>query len=132
MWVRKSDQQIANDRSRLWLSFRGPLLWFLVLFVGGIVCISVRPRETNVGRGLGTWHEVVANAMVLAAIAGVVIYVLQLVLRRRIDPLEVGGKIVICPKCHRVTRPSRDNLCECGGRFDDFDNWEWIIEKENR
>jgi hypothetical protein len=129
MWVCKTDEQIRRSR-RFWLSFRGPILWFLLLFVGGIVAISVRPRE-NGGRGPGTLHEIVMSSMVLAAIAGIVIYVLQLILRRRIDPLEVSGKIVICPKCHRVARPSRDGFCECGGRFDDFDNWEWVIDKKD-
>ena len=61
-----------------------------------------------------------------AAAVALVVYVLQLLLRREIDPLRVGGKVVICEKCNRIQHPNCAGRCECGGKFDDFDNWTWI------
>jgi hypothetical protein len=124
MWIRKSEDQIARERPNLWLSFRGPLLWFLILLVLGTFITIEGPRGA-VQRWPETWGAILANSIVLAGISSLIVYVLQLVLRRKIDPLEINGKFVICDNCHRVTRPGDKARCECGGRFDDFDNWIW-------
>ena len=125
MWVRKSDEQIARDRPRLWLSFRGPLLWFLVLFVLGIPRAIEGPRSP-VQTWPQTWPEILSSSWRFAATVALAVYILQFVLRRRIGPTGSSGKVVICDTCHRVMHPSSEGKCQCGGKLDDFDNWTWI------
>jgi hypothetical protein len=124
MWVRKTDEQIARARSHLWLSFRGPLSWSLVLFVCGIVLALQGPRGPA-QHWPHTWPEILSFATRGAVIAALVLYVLQLVVQRKIDPFGTFGKVAICDTCHRVQHPNSEGRCECGGKFDDFDNWTW-------
>jgi hypothetical protein len=125
MWIRKSDEQIGRDRRRLWLSFRGPLLLFPLMFVATIAR-SIQERRTDAPPRPDTWQENLSFSAMFAAICALGLYVLQLVLRRRIEPFGNNGKVVICNRCHRVTQPSHERGCQCGGEFDDFENWDWI------
>jgi hypothetical protein len=127
MWERKSDEELARARSRLWLSFCGPLLWFLVLFVSAIVLAFEGPRGP-VQRWPQTWPQIFSFSVRGAAIGALVVYVLQLVAQRKIDPFRTNRKVVICETCHRVQYPNSEGKCECGGKLDDFDNWTWIEE----
>ena len=126
MWVRKTDEQIVRGHRGLWLSFSGPLLWFLLLFVCAIGRTLEGPFRP-VQRWPETWPEILCRALVFAATASLLVYVLQLAVRRKIYP--VNGKVVICDRCHRVTRPTRARKCTCGGDFDNFDNWTWIDDQ---
>lgn len=123
MWVRKSSQQIAKER-RMWSSFRGPLLWFLIMFVGGVALTFQGPRFP-VTHWPSTWQEAFCVAVFPAAIVAVVAYLLQLILKKRITVLD-DVDVVICDACHRVKRRDSESTCECGGKFEDFDNWTWI------
>lgn len=134
MWVRKTDEQKAKERRRLWFSFSGPAL----LFIGGFLAVVVKvligshppARSSN---WPGSWSQIfprlVVAIVLFAACIGIVValsgYILQLILGRKI--LGVGGaKVVMCNTCYRVKRRDRENQCECGGEFEDFDNWTWV------
>ena len=126
-WVRESDEQIARRRARLWLSFRGPLLWFPVFFAAAIVRYILGSSDRD-RHWPATWAELLFDSFRFAVILALGVYITQLVLRRKIDPLLSGGKVVICDRCHRITHPTFDRKCECGGDFDDFDNLDWIAD----
>jgi len=130
MWMRKSDQQMARERSRLWLSFRGPVVLFLIVFIGGIgIAIQGPRRNAGEGHWPTTLSAIFINATMIATVAAIAGYALQLVLRRTIRPLDTGVKVVICDTCYRVKRRDGENKCECGGTFDDFDKWTWIDDE---
>lgn len=125
MWVRKSSEQIARDRRRLWLSPRWAMFWFLL----ALVCFTLKamqsPHLPGQYRPL-TLSQIFFGSAVAAFVVALVIYVMQLILKRRVDPGRLGDKVVICDSCHRVKHPDGESKCECGGTFDDFDNWTWI------
>lgn len=127
MWVCKSDAQIVRERSRVWLSFSGPAVLFLICFLAGIGIGIQGPRR---GAGEGHWPDtlpkILCDAAVISTVVAIAGYVLQIVRRRKLDSLVVPIKVVMCDTCHRVKHRDRENKCECGGTFDDFDKWTWI------
>lgn len=122
MWVRKSDQQIATDRHRIWLCLRGPVSWFFII-VGMAVMSVFSPRNAE-GHWPRDWLVYLCVASLIAGGVAVVVYGLQYFFGMRFNPF--GTEVVICDKCHRVKRLDDDHNCECGGAFDDFDRWTWI------
>jgi hypothetical protein len=36
--------------------------------------------------------------------------------------------VVICTSCYSVAHLSKKKTCECGGKYEPFDNWTWIEE----
>lgn len=126
MWIRKSEEQISSERNHLWLSLRGPAVLFLICFLAGIGIAVQGPRSGGDVSWPHTWFEVLRNATSIAMIAAIIGYVLQLVLRKKLNPLANHAKIVICDTCYRVKHRDCENKCECGGTFDDLDNWTWI------
>lgn len=129
MWVRKSTHKITRERGHLWLSFRGPVLWFLIMFAGAIVLTAQGPR-TAVAHWPSTWFEVISRATVFAAVVAIGVYVLQIILNSKLDPFAVKVDVVMCDTCHRVKRRDGEASCECGGKFNDFDNWMWVDQPE--
>jgi hypothetical protein len=127
MWQRKNDAEIARDRPCLWLSFGGPVLWFVFLFVGGFLIALEGPRLLD-RPWPATWSQVLSRSTSFAAIVALVVYVLQIACGREIHPLRIGNEVVICDKCHRIIHRTGTRKCKCGGNFDDFDNWEWTDE----
>jgi len=125
MWVRKSNEQIARERRRSWLSFRVPILWFLIFFVGGIGIALQGPRR-QAQHWPRTWSEILSGAAVDAGVIAIVAYAVQLLCKERLDPGRVGADVVMCDTCHRVKHPDNQSKCECGGTFDDFEKWTWI------
>jgi hypothetical protein len=129
MWVRKTNQHNTSKCGRLWLSFRGPVLWFLVTFAGGIL-LALRGPYLAVTHWPSTWPEVISSATSFAAVFAIGSYALQILLKRRLVPFAVECDVVMCDTCHRVKQRDRETTCECGGKFDDFDNWTWIEESQ--
>lgn len=133
MWVRKSDHQMAREHSRVWLSFRGPAIWFLICFVATIALAIQGPRApVGQRRWPDSWCEALVWAAFDGTVAAAVVYILQIILRRRLNPLTIHAKVVMCDSCHRVERRDSVSKCECGGTFDDFDNWTWIEGDERK
>jgi hypothetical protein len=128
MWVRKTEKQVAGERQRLWLSFREPALLSLVVFSVSVLLAIEGPRYPPPynGRWPNMWREIFGGSAFMALVAGVAGYVFQLVVGKTIASMGSYGKIDICNACYRVKRRDRDNKCECGGEFENFDNWMWI------
>ena len=77
MWVRKSAEQVAMERRALWVSFKGPAFWFVVIFfcfIGKGLLGTYLPQQ----RGTFTWPEILVCSTLFAVVGAVVIYVLQL------------------------------------------------------
>jgi hypothetical protein len=131
MWVRKSEQQMAAERSRPWLSFSGPAVLFVICFLADLGIALRGPfYPTGQGHWPVTWSAMLGGAAFVATVVAIATYILQLVLRRRLDPWAIHAKVVICDTCHRVKHRDAENKCECGGAFDDFNKWTWIGDEE--
>ena len=125
MWVRKSDEQVAKERRASWRSFRPAFAWFVLMFLGGIVKAIQGPNQ-HAEHWPITWSEILLCSTLFATVFAVVMYVLQLTLRSS-DPFGFcGGKVVMCDRCYRTKNVDGKHTCECGGKFDDFDNWKWV------
>ena len=135
MWVRKTDEQMASEAresSRVWRSLQGPAILFAACFAAVCVTAVVGDRAPSpTVYWPGTWsdlYEILTRAVfggiVVGTLAAIVGYVWQLVLRKRI--LRNNVKVVICDTCHRVKRRDGENKCECGGTFENFENWTWV------
>lgn len=135
MWIRKSDEKIASDekkkRSYIWLSFRGPVVLFLISFLFVVVSVSLGPRAPAASRPT-SFSVLLQGAIFIATITAIASYVLQIIFRRKLSDLLdrwTGPNIVICDTCHYVKhRDSSKNNCDCGGNFEDFNKWQWIDE----
>jgi hypothetical protein len=127
MWVRKSNQEIEAQRKSLWLFFRGPLIWSVIIFFCGLA-VSIQGPSVGGGTWFSNWADVLKYTTKFSFFIAIVLYVLQLVFQWRIDPLVLGSKAVICNKCHEFQKASNEFNCKCGGKFEDFDNWKWIDE----
>jgi hypothetical protein len=128
MWMRKTDENNGKERKRYWLSFEGPGRLFAIVFF--FTCLSEIIGNSRGDGGSaywpGTWRVIpraVVGGILLGAIAAIVGYILQLVLGRKI---LAGAKTMICNTCYRAKRQDREDRCECGGEFEDFDNWTWV------
>lgn len=124
MWVRKSDQQIASER-RVWCSFGGPLVAFVIFFIGTIALAIQGPRR-HVEYWPVTWPQILQSAVAYASFLAIMVYALQILFRRRINFLAIKGRVAICSKCHLLKNTDRNKVCECGGTFENADNWTWI------
>jgi hypothetical protein len=133
MWVRKSGQQAAAESNRVWLWFRGPIVVFVVCFAMIIMVVVRGPRQGIAQAPFpNSLSECLYAATRFGTIAAIVDCILQIVFQRRLDPLAIRAKVVICDTCHRVKHRDSENKCECGGMFDDFDNWTWTDGDEER
>lgn len=135
MWTRKSDQQIAEERSRpdrYWLSFSGPICVFVIWSILGLFSLVFSKSGSGIAfRPLTAIHILrkVAEFSLVVAIAS---YVLQLILRKSLGNMSWGfPKVMICDTCHRAKNNNGKDTCECGGRFENIDNWEWIEEQHD-
>lgn len=106
-------------------------MWFLIVYVLG-VAIAIQGPRRSVTHWPSTWREVLSGSVLCAAVVAIVAYALQLVLRKKIDPLGIDADVVFCDTCHRVKRRDSQARCECGGRFDDLDNWNWIDDEKDK
>lgn len=136
MWMRKSEEQLARERRGVWRSFRGPAVLFLICFLADVGIAIQGPRQgTGPVHWPKTFSEILGGATFVATVAAIGWYTLQLVLRRRLNPLVLASKlgdrtnyddVVICDSCYRVKHGDNESNCECGGVFDDFDKWTWV------
>jgi hypothetical protein len=127
MWMRKIDQQLAREHSRMRRSLRGPAIMFLVCFLADIVLSIQGPRH---GAGEVPWPDtpfkILRDATFIASVVAVAGYVLQLVFGWKLGSLVNPVKVVICDTCRRVKNRDGEDKCGCGGTFDEFDKWTWI------
>src|SRR6185295_16857116 len=126
MWIRKTEEEIARERSRIWLSIKEPAVLFLICFFANLAVAMQGPRLRVSGRWPDTWHKMLFGSTIIAMIAAITGYALQILRRKKLSSLTKYGKVVICNACHRVKHRDNESDCECGGKFDEFDNWTWI------
>ena len=126
MWTKKSPEQIAAERRGLWRHVRGPLLWFLLMFVGGIGLAIQGPRlhEEHWPSNLS---EMILGAAFSAGVFVIAIYALHFIFGMNVP--WAAPKIMICDTCHRVKHRDGESRCQCGGTFDDFDTWTWVEDQ---
>jgi hypothetical protein len=132
MWTRKSNEQLARERRRIWLSFSGPAALFVICFIANLGIAMRGPLlGGRSGRWPDTWSLMFGVSAFVGAFAAIAGYALQVILGRKLVSLTEYGKIVICDTCHRVKHGDRERKCECGGAFDNFDHWTWLDEDGN-
>jgi hypothetical protein len=129
MWIRKTNSQLASERNRIWLSFGGPAVLFFICVICNLIIVIRGPLDGgNHARWPSTWSEALGISFFVGTFGAVIGYVLQIVFRKKLASLITYGKIVICSKCHRVKYLDQETTCECGGTFENFDNWTWVDE----
>jgi hypothetical protein len=131
MWVRKTPEEIARKKTKLWKAFGGPVLFALLVCACWIVRDLVDFRDgPDAGRPVGgpvnvnrlLWQAAVS----LPFVAGLA-YLLQLMIGMPFLELGVGpSKVLICDKCYRTKNPDGQGSCDCGGTFEDFSLWKWV------
>ena len=126
MWVRKTKDEIAQDRNRVRLGCGWPLLWGLFAFVGAFFRSVIAAER---------WSKAAFNSICFGAIVSVVIYLYRLCFGKQKGG-DLGGKLFvwvdfdawICSKCHSVKHLCGSDLCECGGTFEPIETWKWVEE----
>ncbi len=128
MWMCKSEEQLAKERNGLWLSPYEPVVVFLICFVAnmGIIIRGPLAHFGNVQQWPDTWPKALGYSAVTATVLAIADCVLQLAFRRTLVSFMRPVKVVMCDTCHRVKHRDSETTCECGGAFDDFDNWTWV------
>ena len=129
MWIRKSSEEITKERRASRLSLKRPALWFVGLFVIGIVEAFRGPYRNTQRWQTPTWSETLIVSTIFASMGAVVRYMLQLLTLRNEDPLRLNGsKVMICNSCYQTKHVDGKDTCECSGKFEDFDTWKWVDE----
>ena len=141
MWVRKTAGEILKERSTLWK--RLPSL-MLAGFFGFCVGISATCGGGGGGRyggpyqpGKFTWPGVLI-AVVLGGLAMLYAHVVQMRFREKmfanrcrslfrggiLPPKNLG--VQICNTCHQTKLYDRQSDCDCGGKFENIDDWKLV------
>jgi hypothetical protein len=135
MWIRKSDEQAASERRherrQVWLSYEEPAVVFLVCLVGFVGRSIIGPSRPVQAAGPTSFHEIFVVAAAVATMAAIVGYGLQIIFGRRLFSLVPGPKVDMCDTCHRVKRRDTESTCECGGSFEDIEEWTWVDDEES-
>jgi hypothetical protein len=76
-----------------------------------------------------TWSETISSASVFAGFMAAGSYALQLILGKRGELLFSCNSVVICNRCHRFKNRNADQVCKCGGTFEDAENWTWLDDE---
>jgi hypothetical protein len=129
VWLRKSEELLAKEHYRR-LSFLEPALLWLTCVAATVAIFLEGPRFPTNGVWPTTWSKVVYKAALLGTIVAIADCILQVFFRKSIMSFVRPLHVVMCDNCHRVKHRDRQTMCECGGTFDDFDNWMWVDENQ--
>lgn len=133
MWIRKTLEEIENECHKPWLALGGPALISFLSFVGSFIMGLVGPFVDESGNnwtttGPTTWPEAVQHSIRLALVIGIVAfpcaYLYQLLSGRRL--FSISREVQICDGCYRVKSPDGEQVCDCGGKFEDLELWKWV------
>jgi hypothetical protein len=131
MWVRKTEEQLARERRRLWYSFRTPIAAFAIGSFLELAAIIRGPILRTPTRTPSNWTEAFTLSAFYGVVAAIAVYSLQIVRQKKVRFFD-GGKVDICDSCHELKNHDWNFMsCQCGGTFESFDNWSWI-EDDNR
>ena len=125
MWVRKTHNDMACERRRLWFSLGGPIFCAIITFaccilkgfIGSIRQISYTPSS---------WVDILVYCAKISIILAIIVYLVQLLFGKPLLSLLLyKSKVMICDKCFRLKNFDGQETCECGGKFENFDLWKW-------
>jgi hypothetical protein len=134
MWVRTKPEHVEKDRRSKWTSPRGPLTLGIVLPLF-VLIISILTRL-----GFSKWYpssillipwdyflySTFKFTLIAFVIVFVACYAWQLITKR---PTMREDRIMICDKCDTAKKSDNVDLCECGGKFIDLDEVEWVEDQ---
>jgi hypothetical protein len=128
MWIYKSPEDIAKERRKIWLSFGGP---FMIFILGMILCIIrslVGPINPIHGGQYSpdSWDNAIIHSLKTSLIMAIIVYLLQLLFAKPFLSIIYPSKVMICNKCYKVKSSDGQQSCDCGGNFEDFDLWKWV------
>ena len=130
MWVRKSDQRVPRRNNRVWLFLRGPAVLFVACLLTNVGVLIQGPRQRAGMPWPQGWSEIISHSALFAMVVAAGDCLLQLVLQRNLDPLALSQRLSCATLATGLEHRDGRHKCECGGTFDDFDNWTWIDENE--
>jgi hypothetical protein len=129
MWIRKTQNEIAEKPTRSWLALGEPMLLWLIVFVTAFFlgAVDAPPRHVQMIRHPQlTWSEVFYRAVGVALIATFIACIYKSIVGRSLFQLSPSPKTQICNTCYRVKSPDGQLACDCGGIFEDFELWKWV------
>jgi hypothetical protein len=137
VWVRKTSDDIATERSRLLVAFGGPAVVFAKFFVVGFLVMLYGNRAhcfVGATQPQRTWGKVAVAAGIIAAAIAAVGYVCQVAFHRPLQSLLESPlrTIWICSRCHSVRYADGNQSCACGGTFEDLYKWRWVDDGDDR
>jgi len=123
MWVRKTDEEVAQDRKRF--AFGPPLFWGFFAFV---ISTSVLVSSSEL------WSKAIVRSL-FGPVIGIAVYLWRLRIGKRKGMMLSNAHSVgvwvdedawMCSECHSVKHPRGSIFCECGGLFASIDYWKWV------
>jgi hypothetical protein len=132
MWVHKTLEDIAGERRKLWLAFGEPVIFALIVFVGGVIRVSTGPFLPTT-HWFSSWTQALVFVAEMSLISAIITYLCQLWFGQPIFSLTTyQSKILICNQCYRVKSSDGEQSCGCGGKFEDFDLWKWVYDNKDK
>ena len=127
MWIRKT-KQIRSLEKQQRFSFKAPLYISIgcwsVGILGAIFGWPSKLAGWNSGFPLTdviSWLK--TNFIIFFIITFILLYILQVIF----GPVRFQtSNTVICNKCFRVLNKGNISDCQCSGKFESLEEWEWI------
>lgn len=130
MWVRKTEDEIRQDRSKGKNDLLGPGVISLVFFIGVIFSMKTGFFEGESWETIPkSWEEVFEDLPMIVAVSlslGVFAWLLQRFLLGKGIRFCDFQKALICQKCGKTKTDDGISDCSCGGRYVDIDTVKWI------
>jgi len=126
MWVRKTEEEIAEERTRIRFAFGWPLLWGCLAFVANLI---------NSADAAERWPTTVFGSICLGVSVAIAVYFYRIYFGKQKGAVFGGSSYFwvdfdawICSKCHSVKHPRGSVHCKCGGTFEPIETWKWVEE----
>jgi hypothetical protein len=131
MWVRKTPTEIIMERHeprhRLFSAWRR----LSNLMPAGLLgfCLGIAVSGEGGGR-YGPGKPITSTGVLVGATFGLLAMIAARLRQRRFrKPLFFRpwqGRSQICGTCHQLRPYDRHPDCDCGGKFEDSDDWKWV------
>lgn len=118
MWIRRTSEEIVRLRRRHWL--RRAVLMSVMLCT---LCFA----GPYVGKGGGlpgkllSWEQKFYLSLAIGFVVGILSYAIE----GGFGCFPVSDHVTICNTCHKIVTGKKDMRCECGGVYENFDEWTW-------
>ncbi len=130
MWVKKTEQELANEKKGFKPSLIAPTTVFISTLLVMIISNITGGAKTYFGREPANLMEFISSLPIILLIAiglSLLVYLLQLTLR--INFLKEKEKVVICEKCNNKKVNDGNFICDCGGSFIIITEMKWVKDK---